>query len=179
MRSVLIPTLLTSLVLFGCGQKSGDDTTTVLTPPATADMPADETHSGMTGQMTGGGQHDMGLNTEITMADEVSTAWRGAVIQVAGPEGEPQHYDLPFGEAVALGDSGLTATALVFVPDFVMGEDGITTRSAEAVNPALRLRVTEEGRPDYEGWLFAAIPGIHPFPHDTYSILLADGLPAE
>ena len=176
MRSVMILTLLTAISLFGCGT---NDTTTDLAPPATGEAPADEGPSNMMGKMMGGDQHDMGLNTEITLADEVAAAWRGAIVQVAGPEGEPQRYDLPFGEAVALGDTGLTATALVFVPDFVMGEDGITTRSAEAVNPALRLRVIEEGAPDYEGWLFAAMPEIHPFPHDTYSILLADGLLAE
>ncbi len=176
MRSILFLTLLTTLSLFGCG---GNETTTDLAPPTTTDVPADEGPSNMMGAMMGGGNHDMGLNTDITLADEVAAAWRGAVIQVAGPEGEPQRYDLPFGEAVALGDTGLKATALVFVPDFVMGEDGITTRSADAVNPALRLLVIEEGKPDYEGWLFAAMPEIHPFPHDTYSILLADGLAAE
>ncbi len=176
MRSILILTLLTTLSLFGCG---GNETNTDLTPPATGDVPSEEGPSNMMGAMMGGGEHDMGLNTNITMAEEIAAAWRGAIIQVAGPEGEPQRYDLPFGEAVALGDTGLKATALAFVPDFVMGEDGITTRSAEAVNPALRLRVTEEGKPDYEGWLFAAMPEIHPFPHETYSILLADGLAAE
>ena len=87
--------------------------------------------------------------------------------------------DLPLGEAIALGETGLTATALTFIPDFVMGEDGITTRSPEAANPALRIRVIEEGTADYEGWLFAAMPEIHPFPHDTYSIVLMGGLPAE
>jgi hypothetical protein len=142
-------------------------------------MPEDTGPSNMMAKMMGGGEHDMGVNTDITMTKEVAAAWRGAIIQVAGHEGEPQRYDLPFGEAVALGDTGLKATALAFVPDFVMGEDGISTRSADAVNPALRLRVTEEGKADYEGWLFAAMPGIHPFPHETYSILLADGLPSE
>ncbi len=176
MRSLMILTVLTTLALFGCG---ADETNTDLAPPAATDTQAEEGPSNMMGSMMGGGEHDMGINTEITMPDEVTAAWRGAIIQVAGPEGEPQRYDLPFGEPVALGDTGLTATALVFVPDFVMGDDGITTRSADAINPALRLRVTEEGKPDYEGWLFAAMPGIHPFPHETYSILLADGLAAQ
>lgn len=171
MRFPFILTLLATLSLFGCG---AGDTPTDLAPPA-----ADEGPSNMMGQMMGGDQHDMGLNTEVTLAADVAAAWNGAIVQVAGPEGEPQRYDLPFGEAVSLGETGLTATALVFVPDFVMAEDGITTRSAEAANPALRIHVIEEGRPDYEGWLFAAMPEIHPFPHDTYSILLAGGLPAE
>ena len=176
MRPLMILTLLTTLSLFGCG---ADDTNNDLNPPVATDTQTDEGPSNMMGAMTGDGEHDMGLNTEVTMPEEVTAAWRGAIVQVAGPEGEPQRYDLPFGEAVVLGDTGLTATALVFVPDFVMGDDGITTRSADAVNPALYLRVTEEGTADYEGWLFAAMPGIHPFPHETYSILLADGLPAK
>ena len=81
-------------------------------------------------------------------------------------------------EATPLGDSGLTATALLFIPDFVMGEDGISSRSAEQNNPALRLRVAEDGQPSWEGWLFAALPEIHPFPHDRYAILLVEGIPA-
>ena len=166
MRPVIILTLSASLALFGCGQKGADETTTDLAPPETTIAMGDA-------------DHDMGFNTEVTLADEIAATWRGAVISVAGPESEPQTFELPFGEAIVLGETGLTATALVFVPDFVMGEDGITSRSAEAVNPALRLRVIEEGRPDYEGWLFAAMPEIHPFPHETYSILLADGLLTE
>lgn len=171
MRSILTLTLLTILALFGCGT---DEAQTDLAPPA-----ADEGHTTAMGQTGDATQHDMGLNTEITLADDVAAAWKGAVVQVAGPEGETQRYDLPLGETVPLGETGLIATALVFVPDFVMGEDGITTRSAEAANPALRIRIVEEEQPDYEGWLFAAMPEIHPFPHDTYSIVLVGGLPAE
>ena len=41
MRSVLILTLLTTISLFGCGQKDGDEQTTDLAPPAIADAMAD------------------------------------------------------------------------------------------------------------------------------------------
>lgn len=166
MRSAIILTLLISLSLVGCGSDETDETSTDLAPPAVADTIGDP-------------NHDMGINTEITLDDQIAATWRGAIIEISGPEGEPERFDLTLGQAVTLGETGLTATALVFVPDFVMGEDGITSRSAEAANPALRLLVTEEGRPDYEGWLFAALPEIHPFPHETYSILLVDGLSTE
>ena len=170
MRPLLILTLLTSLSFFGCGNTTKDP---VLEP--STEIQTAETAGGM----MAGGKHDMGLNTEVTLSEEVSAAWRGAIIQVTAPDENIQQFDLPLDEAVTLGDTGLTATALVFVPDFVMDEGGISTRSPEAKNPALKLRVTEEGKPDYEGWLFAAMPEIHPFPHETYSIVLIGGLPVE
>ena len=179
MRSLLTIMLLTTLPLLGCGQKTGDEAVTDLAPPTGADQTTDTGPSNMMGAMMGGDTHDMGIKTDISMSDEIKNAWAGAIIQVAGPQGTPQRYELIIGEEVDLGDTGLTATALIFIPDFVMGEDGITSRSPEPTNPALRLRITENDRPDYEGWLFGAMPEIPPFPHETYSILLAEGIPAE
>ena len=60
-----------------------------------------------------------------------------------------------------------------------MDESGITSRSTETHNPAARVVISEEGMADYEGWLFAAMPEIHPFPHDRYQVLLVEGIPAE
>ena len=87
--------------------------------------------------------------------------------------------EVPLGEKVALGESGLTLSADTFVPDFVMDEGGITSRSAETHNPAVRVVISEAGVADYEGWLFAAMPEIHPFPHDRFQVLLVEGIPAE
>jgi hypothetical protein len=58
-----------------------------------------------------------------------------------------------------------------------MDDDGITSRSADANNPAAHVVITEEGVDDYEGWLFAAMPEIHPFPHARYQVLLVEGIP--
>ena len=43
-----------------------------------------------------------------------------------------------------------------------MDEGGIMSRSAETQNPAARVVITGDGAADYEGWLFAAMPEIHP-----------------
>jgi hypothetical protein len=106
--------------------------------------------------------------------------WAGIRLHVVDSEtGDGQIIDVTLGETVALGDSGLTLSADTFVPDFVMDERGITSRSAETHNPAARVVITEEGKADYEGWLFAAMPEIHPFPHERCQVLLVEGIPAE
>ena len=161
-------TLSTILTLAGCGGKNTGDSVTDLAPPPDAATEVAPEPS-----------HDMGLNTAVSMADEIEAAWSGATVRVIGPDGVPILHELPIGEETVLGDTGLAVTALVFIPDFVMDDTGITSRSTEHNNPALRVRVTEAGEPYWEGWLFAALPDIHPFPHDSYEILLVEGVPAD
>ena len=141
-------------------------------------MPDDDVHAAATGDSMGGMMG--GLNTEIELDPEIAGAWSGIRVHVVALDTkEGQIFDVALGETVVLGDSGLTLTADTFVPDFVMDENGITSRSAETHNPAARVVITEEGAADYKGWLFAAMPEIHPFPHDRYQVLLIEGIPSE
>jgi hypothetical protein len=140
-------------------------------------MPDDEVHA-VPGQASSGMMG--GLNTEISLDPEIAEAWAGIRVRVVGPDSEEgQIFDIPIGETKALGDSGLTLKAELFIPDFVMDEGGISSRSSETHNPAARVVITEPGTTDYEGWLFAAMPEIHPFPHQQYQVLLIEGIPAE
>lgn len=172
--------LCASLALYGCGQKASEKSNTETTNPVKktqAEMPKDSVHGQMPENMAAGHQK-MDVNTEINLKPEIAAAWAGGIVEVKTKDGQAQRYTLKIGEATPLGDTGLTATALSFIPDFVMDETGITSRSAEAKNPALEVLIQEEGKPDYKGWLFARMPNIHPFPHDTYSVILVDGVPA-
>jgi len=179
MRLSIFPAFI--LVLAACGAQP--DTAGNAAPDddlhrMTAEMPADEVHSTAMNEAVGG---TMGspLNTEITVAPEIAAAWSGVRVQVVETEtGDAQAFDVPLGETAVLGNSGLTLTAVAFVPDFVMDESGITSRSADPNNPAVRVVITEDGAADYEGWLFATMPGIHPYPHEQYRVLLVEGIPA-
>ena len=172
MRYLLAIVLTLPLILAGCGAASDTAETDVQA------MPDDDVHAtamdGPMGGMMGG------LNTEIALDPEIAGAWSGIRVHVVDSEtGDGQIIDVALGETVALGDSGLTLSADTFVPDFVMDEGGITSRSAETHNPAVRVVITEEGAADYEGWLFAAMPEIHPYPHERYRVLLVEGIPAQ
>jgi hypothetical protein len=48
-----------------------------------------------------------------------------------------------------------------------------------SATPRLQVRITEEGVDDYVGWLFGTMPSIHPYPHEKYTVVLVEGLPAE
>jgi hypothetical protein len=159
-----------ALVFAACG--AGTETETEVQA-----MPDDDVHAAAMDSPMGGMMG--GLNTEISLDPEIATAWSGIRVHVVDSESDQAEiFEIALGETVALGDSGLTLSTDIFIPDFVMDETGITSRSAETHNPAARVVISEEGMADYEGWLFAAMPEIHPFPHDRYQVLLMEGIPA-
>ena len=172
MRYLFAIVLTLPLILAGCGAAPDTNEADVQA------MPDDDVHATATGGPMGGMMG--GLNTDIRLDPEIAGAWSGIRVHVIDSEtGDGQIIDVALGETVALGDSGLTLSADTFVPDFVMDEGGITSRSAETQNPAARVVIAEDGMANYEGWLFAAMPEIHPFPHDRYQVLLVEGIPSE
>lgn len=119
------------------------------------------------------------FDVPATVPPAIAAAWSGVRIRVVDREsGAEETFDIPLGGADLLGESGLVLSAGVFLPDFIMDEHGITSRSAEPINPAVRVVISEDGMDDFEGWLFAAMPEIHPYPSDRYQVLLVEGIPA-
>jgi hypothetical protein len=176
MRRVFAIVLALPLTLAGCG--TGPETA----PDEVQTMSDEDVHAAAMGESTTESMGGMmgGLNTEIKLDPEIAAAWTGIRVHVVTLDTQDgQIFDVSLGETVVLGDSGLSLTVRTFIPDFVMDETGITSRSAETHNPAARVLISEDGADDYDGWLFAAMPEIHPFPHDRYQVLLIEGIPVK
>jgi hypothetical protein len=177
MRNPFLSGIALILLLTACGGQPAGDQPEVASDTV-AEMPNDDVHSQATAGAMGGPMG--GINKELHLTPEIAEAWSGVRVRLIDSEsGASALYDVPLGTATPLGDSGLILTARTFVPDFVMDEGGITSRSADPNNPAAQVLVTEEGAEDYEGWLFAAMPGIHPYPHERFQVLLVEGIPAQ
>jgi hypothetical protein len=158
------------LMLSGCGGEA-DDTPEAAPPEAAGPIST-------VVETTSGGLGDM--NTAVHVAPEIAEAWRGVRVRVVDIDtGEGRTFEIPLGGADILGDTGLTLSAGIFIPDFVMDERGITSRSSEPQNPAVRVIISEDGMEDYEGWLFADMPEIESYPNPFYRVLLVEGIPAE
>jgi len=177
MRNSTTLILITLLAAFGCGGSatpSADDVETVATPDG---MPDD---NALAGAMDGATHQGVGINAEITLDPAIADDWQAIRVRVVELSSmEESFYDIVIGEEAPLGDTGLTLRAVAFIPDFVMSLGGITSRSAEHQNPAARVVIIEEGKGDYEGWLFGAMPEIHAYPHELYGVMLSEGVPAE
>ena len=169
--------LITVLAALGCGGSTTPPADDVGAAAEHDSMPADDVHA----NAMGGGMHQGGgINAEITLDPEIADDWRAIRVRVVELESmNESFYQIPIGEGAPLGDTGLSLRAVAFIPDFVMGESGITSRSADPQNPAARVVILEEGKDDYEGWLFGAMPEIHAYPHEKYGVVLVGGVAAE
>ena len=181
MRNFTTLLLVALFATLGCGG-SGAPTTENVEPATSHEaMPGDDVHAEAMDAAMGGGMHSGGgINAEITLDPEIADDWKAIRVRVVDLESmDETFHNIAIGEEAPLGDTGLTLRAITFVPDFVMGETGITSRSAEPQNPAARVVIIEQGKDDYEGWLFGAMPEIPAYPHELYGVVLAEGVPAE
>jgi hypothetical protein len=189
MRSLLVGSIVCLVVGFGIGCADAPVETTQEAEPAAEsinahqtadDMPDDDVHSQSMGRMMGSPDHNMGINRTVTLSDEIRSAWKGVKIRLVDTaESDEQVFEIDLGATAELGDSGLTIAVDTFIPSFVMDQGGITSRSNEPDNPAVRAVITEEGSEPFEGWLFATMHDIHPFPHERYAVFLVEGVPAD
>lgn len=188
MRTLTLALTITALATLGCGGSAPESTEEIDTATSHAEMPddaihgmpADDVHAEAMGSMGGGMHMGGGINAEVTLDPEIADDWQAVnvrVIELATMT--DSFYEIAIGETAPLGGTGLTIEVVAFVPDFVMDEGGITSRSAEPQNPAARVVISEEGKDDYTGWLFGAMPEIHAYPHETYGVVLVEGVPAD
>jgi hypothetical protein len=179
-----IPITLLVVGLFatlGCGGSSSPSTEDVEPAASHEALPDDDAHAEAVDAAMGGAMHSGGgINAEVTLDPEIAGDWKAIRVRVVELESlEESFHEIVIGEEGPLGDTGLTLRAITFVPDFVMGEAGITSRSADPQNPAARVVIVEDGKDDYEGWLFGAMPEIHAYPHESYGVVLVEGIPVE
>jgi hypothetical protein len=173
--------LITLLAALGCGGSATPPTDDAAAEAAHDSMPADDVHANAMGSAMEGGMHaGGGINAEITLDPDIADDWGAIRVRVVELESmDESFHEVVIGEEAPLGDTGLTLRAVAFIPDFVMSEGGITSRSADHQNPAARVVIIEDGKDDFEGWLFGAMPEIHAYPHELYGVMLTEGVPAE
>jgi hypothetical protein len=174
MRHLTGLALSLALIAAGCGGERAVDSV-----PAAKDANDASADPGVAS--VGASPSSLGdVTTEVRVAPEIAEAWSAVRIEVLDRDtGDEKVFEVPLGGADLLGDSGLVLSAETFVPDFIMDENGIRSRTAEPHNPAVRVVISGDGMEDYRGWLFAAMPEIQAFPHPRYRVLLVEGIPAQ
>jgi hypothetical protein len=110
---------------------------------------------------------------DIVVPEDVRETWQAVILEV-GDKGENTSEDLTvdIGNSATVGSLEITVDA--FLPAFTMGGGVFTSSSNNTENPAARIVVKQEGQEIFAGFIFSMHPGVHPFEHEKYSILLKD-----
>jgi len=112
---------------------------------------------------------------KVEVSEEIKNTWKEAKIFLKNKNtGGGNVYTIPLHSELDIPNTELNIEVGAFIPDFKMGKESITSKSKELNNPALQVKVSENGKVVYTGWLFSKFPDMHKFEHPKYSLSLAE-----
>ncbi len=118
--------------------------------------------------------------TPVVVPQEVAESWKAVKVAALDlTDGRERVFIVDVGGEFTIPDSGLTVKVRYFLPSFVRAGKGITSASNKLDNPAVMIRVSENGQEIYSGWLFGMYPEAHNFRHSRFALRLAGQIPAQ
>lgn len=137
-----------------------------------AGAPVDSAHAGM----------GMGMGakkeSKVVVPDSVKGKWKSVRIAVVDKaSGKETLHAVPMGTDFAVPGTGLTLRLENPLPSFSMGDGVITSKSDQMENPAIQARISEGGKEQFKGWMFAKFPDTHAFVHPKVGLRMVEFLP--
>ena len=129
-----------------------------------------------------GGKPSAGMPTKkeamVVLPDTLKGKWKAVRIAVVEISSKKETtYIVPVGADFPLPGTGLTLRVENLIPDFTMGGGLITSKSDNLENPAAQVKISEDGKDAFKGWMFAKFPDTHAFQHPKYALKLLNFVP--
>jgi len=151
--------------------------------PAQGQLPPDHQQPGQLapGQQQGGpGGQQVTMQrgqTSVALPDAVKGKWKSVILVVVDKGSKKQtEYTINVNSDFKVPGSNLKLAVGEFIPDFKMNGLTITSSSNEPNNPAVGVKVFEDDKEVFKGWLYSKFPAVHPFEHPKYALLLKSGV---
>jgi hypothetical protein len=114
----------------------------------------------------------------VIVPPEVSRRWKAVKLAVIDKtRGTENIYVVPIGSPFTFPSSALTITVEAFLPAFTMEGTTITSSSNELINPSAKIRISENGTPIFQGWLFSKYPNRYAVSHPKFGFSLIGVVP--
>lgn len=158
---LLISVVYSVLILLGILLFSKNNMTDIQLPQAPAPAPA-PVPSG---------------EPKVIVPGNVKGKWGGVKLVVENKATrEMQEYTVKLNSDLKIPNSNIKVSVGEFLPDFRMDVGTITSASNEPNNPTVYVKIYDNNKEAFKGWLYSKFPAIHPFEHPKYNILLKEGM---
>ncbi len=118
--------------------------------------------------------------TTVSVPASVKGKWQAVKIGVTDKRANKEAvYTVNIGSTFNIPGSNLSIKVETFLPHFIMEGTTLTSQTNSPKNPAAQIRVFENGKEIFKGWLFTLYPSTHAFQHPIYGFSLVDYVPAQ
>jgi hypothetical protein len=113
----------------------------------------------------------------VVVPDSVKGKWKAVILVVTDKKAnKQQEYTVNLNSDLKIPNSNLKVSVGEYLPDFRMEGLTLTSTTNDPNNPAVGVKVSENGKEIFKGWLYSKFPTMHPFEHPNFSIVLKDGV---
>jgi len=118
------------------------------------------------------------LSTATTVTPErLKGKWKAVKLLLEDrKEKSLREYVVPLGATWTVPGSSITVQVEEFLPDLIIQGTVFTSATDELKNPAVHVRILENGKEVFKGWLFSLFPMMHPFQHERFGVTLKDAV---
>ena len=119
------------------------------------------------------------IERKVVVPENVKGKWRAVKLLVINKQDEEKTEvkTIDLGGSFDIKGTDIKVTVGEFFPNFVMSGTSYSSMNNQIINPAVQLRVEQNGKILYNGWTFAKYPELYAFEHDTYRLELLDFIP--
>ena len=118
--------------------------------------------------------------TEVNVPKNVQGKWKSVKISILDKETNKEGtVVIEIGKNMKINGTKLAIKVENFLPHFVMNGTTLTSSSNSPQNPAVQVKITENDREIFKGWLFTLYPNTHASQHPRYGFSLVDYTPAQ
>jgi hypothetical protein len=113
----------------------------------------------------------------VKVPDIVKGKWKAVVLVVEDKSAKKKsEFTVNLGSDLKVPNSNLKISVGDFLPDFKMEGLTITSPTNNPNNPAVNVKIFENDKELFKGWLYSKFPAIHPFEHAKYSVTLKEAI---
>lgn len=118
--------------------------------------------------------------TEVNVPKNVQGKWKSVKISILDKEiNKEGTVVIEIGKTMKVNGTNLVIKVENFLPHFIMNGTTLTSSSNSPQNPAVQVKITENDREIFNGWLFTLYPNTHASEHPRYGFSLVDYTPTK
>lgn len=166
----------------GCGNEKKDQPKSAQETGAQAPAPAAQTempagHSAPdAGQAANAGMPEhTGMKSQkvVKLSKEVLAKWNEVQLEITdGASKKKDKVTVKVGASAALKNPAFKLKVEAFVPDYMITEDSIVSRTNEADNPAVLVALLEGDKVVAKGWVFMSLPDFNSYTDQRFPVAL-------
>ena len=140
--------------------------------------PAVELPSGQVQKQAGESHPKSKTELPVKVSDKIKARWKDVELEVTdassskGTSGKKEVVKVRVGGGIKIGDTGYSFKVEAFIPDYVIYQDSIGSKSEKPNNPAALVELFEGDKSVARGWVFKNFPAFNSYKHGRFTVAL-------